>query len=283
MLDFLGASRRAVRPLVWALAAVVCCLIVSPWARGQAPEEAVPAEEADVAAEGPAEQSNEAAEASGGLWSVLAAGGPIGLVIIGLSIGAAALVIEHIMTIRASVLMPPGLSDDVQQLVTRGHLPAAHQRCQQQPSFLAFVLAAGLTETDGGWPAVEKALEDATAEQSARLYRKIEYLSVIGNIAPMLGLLGTVIGMIFAFREVAATQGAARAADLAEGIYLALVTTVEGLVVAIPSLAAFAVFRNRVDHLSAEVAYVAQHVFTPIKRGRAKGGASAPVPPPVGG
>ena len=142
----------------------------------------------------------------------------------------------------------------------------ADQRCQMQPSFLSFVLGAGLAEVDGGWPAVEKAMEDATAEQSARLFRKIEYLSVIGNIAPMLGLLGTVIGMIFAFREVADTQGAARAADLAEGIYLALVTTVEGLIVAIPSLAAFAVFRNRVDQLVAEVAYAAQHVIAPLKR-----------------
>jgi biopolymer transport protein ExbB len=120
-------------------------------------------------------------------------------------------------------------------------------------------------------------MEDATAEQSARLFRKIEYLSVIGNIAPMLGLLGTVIGMIVAFRQVAATQGAARAADLAEGIYLALVTTVEGLIVAIPALGAFAVFRNRVDQLVAEVAYVAQHVFAPLKRGRA----AAPPPAPA--
>ena len=99
--------------------------------------------------------------------------------------------------------------------------------------------------------------------------------------------------MVFAFREVANTQGAARAADLAEGIYLALVTTVEGLIVAIPSLAAFAVFRNRVDHLVAEVTYVAQHVFSPLKRGRAAGPPRAvampkapprgPSPPPVGG
>jgi biopolymer transport protein ExbB len=117
------------------------------------------------------------------------------------------------------------------------------------------------------------------ADQSARLFRKIEYLSVIGNIAPMLGLLGTVIGMIFAFREVANTQGAARAADLAEGIYLALVTTVEGLIVAIPALAVFAVFRSRVDQLVAETSYAAQHVFAPLKRGRTPAPGVGPAPP----
>jgi len=214
---------------------------------------------------------------------ILAAGGPVGLVIMVLSIAAVALVVEHVMTIRAAVLMPPGLGDEVRELLASGKLARAEQRCRMEPSFLAHVLGAGLAEIEGGWPAVEKAAEDATAEQSARLFRKIEYLSLIGGIAPMLGLLGTVIGMILAFRQVADTQGAARAADLAEGIYLALVTTVEGLIVAIPSLAAFAVFRNRVDHLVAEVTYVAQHVFTPLKRSRSAVPPMAPPPPRVGG
>ena len=96
--------------------------------------------------------------------------------------------------------------------------------------------------------------------------RRIEYLSVIGNIAPMVGLLGTVTGMIFAFQQVAATRGAAGAGDLAEGIYQALVTTVGGLVVAIPALAIYAVCRNRVDSLVAEVAHQSQHALAPIKR-----------------
>ena len=104
------------------------------------------------------------------------------------------------------------------------------------------------------------------SERSARLFRKIEYLSVIGNIAPMVGLLGTVTGMIFAFQQVATTQGAAGAGDLAEGIYQALVTTVGGLIVAIPSLGAFAIFRNRVDHLVAEASYVVQHTIAPVKQ-----------------
>lgn len=220
-----------------------------------------------------------------GVWGILSAGGPVGVLIMLLSVAAVALVIEHIMTIREPVLMPPGLGDEVRALLAEGKLAPAQLRCRREPSFLSFVIEAGLAEADGGWPAVEKAMEDAAADQSARLFRKIEYLSVIGNIAPMLGLLGTVIGMIIAFREVASTQGAARAADLAQGIYLALVTTVEGLIVAIPSLAAFAVFRNRVDQLVAEAAYVTQHVFAPLKRARAvqrSQTSTPPAPPPVG-
>jgi biopolymer transport protein ExbB len=225
-----------------------------------------------------------------GFLEIVFAGGLVGdtimWLLLALSLTAAYLVFEHVMTLRRKELMPPGLADDVRLLVSEGRVPEAEKLCRETPSFLSFVLLHGLAEVDGGWPAIEKALEDATAEQAARLFRKIEYLSVIGNIAPMLGLLGTVTGMIGAFQTVAATQGTAGAGDLAKGIYEALVTTVGGLVIAIPALGAFAIFRNRVDQFVAEAAYLAQHVFTPIKRRRAKwreGAPAVPTPPPLKG
>lgn len=212
--------------------------------------------------------------------NILLAGGLVGYVIMFLSVAAVALAIEHALTIRAGVLIPAGLSDRVAELLAANQLTAAEQQCKLHPSFLASVLHAGLSEADGGWEATEKAMEDAAADQAARLFRKIEYLSVIANLAPMLGLLGTVIGMVVAFREVAITQGAARAADLAEGIYLALVTTVEGLVVAIPCLAVYAFFRSRVDQLVAEASQAATHATAPLRRRR---GARPPAPPRVEG
>lgn len=227
--------------------------------------------------------TQEPAQGQAGFWELIMASGWVGFVIIFLSIGAVALVIEHLMTIRAAVLIPPGLAEQVRDLLAAGRVAQAQEACRQQPSLLAYVLEAGLAELDGGWSAIEKALEDALAEQSARLFRKIEYLSVIGGLAPMLGLLGTVIGMVMAFREVAATQGAARAADLAQGIYLALVTTVEGLIVAIPALAAFAVFRSRLDQMVATAARVAEHVFLPLKRRRVTQPRQPAPPPPPGG
>lgn len=230
----------------------------------------------------------EAAEetASAGLLQILFAGfaGTLfTLLMLGLSVAAVALVMEHLLTIRAKVLLPPDLADSVRQNLQAGRVADALNICQAQPSLLSSILYAGLSEVENGWTEVEKAMEEALAEQSARLLRKIEYLSLIGNIAPMLGLLGTAIGMIAAFREVADTQGAANAGDLAEGIYLALVTTVEGLIIAIPSMAAFAIFRNRVDQLVAEAAYAAQHAVAPVKRKlmvAAKG--NPPRPPKVG-
>lgn len=205
-----------------------------------------------------------------GFLDVVLAGGATGIAIVlllaGLSMVALALVVEHLLTIRRTVLAPDGLAERIAQQLAEGNLQAAAQACDQQPSLLARTVRAGLIEAEAGWPAAEKAMEDAAAEGSARLARKIEYLALIGNIAPMVGLLGTVVGMIFAFQEVANTQGAARAAELASGIYQALVTTVGGLTVAIPSLAAFAVFRNRVEGLVAETAHQATLATRPLKR-----------------
>ncbi len=234
--------------------------------------------------------SAEAETSPQGFFSIIFSGGLIGVLIVlllfALSLTAAYLVFEHIMTLRRDEIMPQGLGDRVRESLSAGRVAEADQACRQQPSFLSFVLLNGLAELDGGWAAVEKALEDATAEQSARLFRKIEYLSVIGNIAPMVGLLGTVTGMIIAFQQVASTQGSAGAADLAEGIYQALITTVGGLIVAIPCLGAFAIFRNRVDQLVAEAAYVALHAFAPLKRrrsGKPQSSHAAPPPPPAEG
>jgi biopolymer transport protein ExbB len=216
-------------------------------------------------------------------FTIVFSGGPLGiaimLVLIGLSLTAAALAFDNVLIVRRGQIIPPGLSDDVRRLVSEGQIPQASAACRQQPSFLASVILHGLAETGGGWAEIEKAMEDATAEQAARLFRRIEYLSVIGNIAPMVGLLGTVTGMLLAFKQVADTEGSAGAAQLADGIYQALVTTVVGLMIAIPALGAFALLRSRVDQLVAEAAGAALHALSPLKKHRGEA-AAVPAPPP---
>ncbi len=217
-------------------------------------------------------------------WQIVFSGGPLGIanmvVLIGLSITALALAMDDLRIVRKGRIVPEGLSEEVRERVAAGELGQARSVCRAYPSFLAAVILHGLSEAEGGWAEVEKAMEDATAEQAARLFRRIEYLSVIGNIAPMVGLLGTVTGMLLAFKQVADTEGNAGAAQLADGIYQALVTTVAGLIIAIPSLGAFALFRSRVDQLVAEAAYAALHALSPLKQRGTAPLASAPVPPP---
>ncbi|MCH1495987.1 MAG: MotA/TolQ/ExbB proton channel family protein [Rubripirellula sp.] len=206
----------------------------------------------------------------GSLTDIILSGGIPGifilLVLVALSVGAAYLLFDQVMTLRRGELIPDGVSETVRQALLTGRVAEADTACRRTPSVLSVVLLSGLSEIEFGWNQVEKAVEDSLFQQSSRLMRKVEYLSVIGNIAPMVGLLGTVTGMIFAFQQVATTRGAAGAGDLAEGIYQALVTTVGGLIVAIPSLAIYAVCRNRVDSMIAEIAYQSQVALAPIKR-----------------
>lgn len=222
-------------------------------------------------------------------WQLVTSGGWPGVallsVLLVLSLAALALAVEQLVTLRTARLAPVGLSDRLRKLLEAGDLDGARRQCADG-GMLGSVVGAALSEAEElsaaatpAWPAVEKAMEDAAEAEAARLLRRIDYLAVIGNLAPMVGLLGTVVGMIFAFREVAATQGAATAGELASGIYQALVTTVGGLLVAIPSLGAFAVLRNRVDAIAADVTAQAEHATKPLKRALSAGPTPRMQPP----
>jgi biopolymer transport protein ExbB len=221
---------------------------------------------------------------------LLRAGGVVGYVTIGLSIVMVAMIVEQLLTTRRNALIPRGLAEETHRLIAGGKYREAEALALEHPSFLGFLLSTGLKEVDLGHDAVEKAMEDAAVEQSARLLRKVEYLTVIGAVAPMLGLLGTVWGMIQAFAEFAERANPSPA-DFAPSISVALVTTFFGLVVAVPAITAFAFFRNRVDELAAEAAITAGQVMTPLKRAliskprpaaaRPAGEAARPSVPPV--
>ena len=108
-------------------------------------------------------------------------------------------------------------------------------------------------------------MQDAAGERTSRLYRKIEWLNLLGNVAPMLGLLGTVWGMIVAFGEIEAKGGKANPEDLAGGIMVALVSTFAGLVVAIPALAGYGIFRSRIEQMAMEASLVAEELLANFK------------------
>ena len=128
-------------------------------------------------------------------------GGAIGYIIVVLSIVKLALVFEHLLTIRRNTLMPTGMAEYIQKLIQQGQFKVAENRCRASPSLLGHLPGAALPEIDLGYSAVEKAMADTAAQQSARLMRKIEYLSIISTVAPMLGQMGTVWGMIPAFMD----------------------------------------------------------------------------------
>jgi biopolymer transport protein ExbB len=216
-------------------------------------------------------------------WSLLWFGaGWFGFLILVLlvlcSVAALAFIIDAFLCLRRGVLMPPGLADDVRTALQQADLSAAEQACHGRPSFLATVLLVGLGEARHGYEASQKAMEDAAQDQNARLHRRLDALNLVSSVAPMLGLLGTVWGMVVAFQRVAETHGRADPGQLAGGIYQALYTTVIGLVIAIPGLVCYGWLRNRLDGLSAECSQLADRALAPLRRARVVRRPAEPLP-----
>jgi biopolymer transport protein ExbB len=198
------------------------------------------------------------AEAGGSsLGDVIVGGGFIGYFIILLSIVSLALAIEHFVSIRRDKLVPPELIDEVEALFEEEEYQEALELCESEPNFLTNVLSAGLPKINAGFDAMEKAMDEVAEEETIKLHQKIGWLSLIGNIAPMLGLFGTVYGMIGAFNAIVTMGAAVTPADMAGGISTALITTLFGLFVAMPSLFFFFLFRNRVIKVSLELSAIA--------------------------
>jgi len=192
-------------------------------------------------------------------------GGYIAFGLIALSIVTVALTIEHCMSIRRATIIPPDAARRTEALIADKKYVDAIKFTAEDPSMIGYVLHSCLGEASNGFSAMERALEDALEERSARLFRKIEYVNIIGNVAPMIGLLGTVMGMILLFAEIHAADTFPGARIVADRIAIALITTFWGLAVAIPALSIYAIFRNRIDVLTAECALAAEHIVAVFK------------------
>ncbi len=161
--------------------------------------------------------------------------------------------------------------DELEQLIVQGEINKAIEFCRQSKNYslATEVILAGLQRyksSEFGFAEYRSAVEEAGEDQTGQLYRRTEVLNVIGAIAPMLGLTGTVLGMIEAFTTIASLEGMARPQELAGGIGQALITTLLGLVVAIPTMVAFSFFRNKIDSLVAEAGKRIERVMMPLGR-----------------
>ncbi len=206
-------------------------------------------------------------------------GGPIAFGLIALSIVTVALTIEHALTIRRATLVSPESLREASSLIEKKQYVEAIRFTAEDPSMISYVLHAGLTDAPNGFGSMERAIEDALDERSARLFRKIEYVNIIGAVSPMIGLFGTVVGMIMLFAQIHAEDAFPGARIVADKISIALITTFWGLAVAIPAISVYAVFRNRIDVLTAECAIAAEHVLRAFKPGATSQDAADPALP----
>jgi biopolymer transport protein ExbB len=207
-----------------------------------------------------AAQQAESTDKGMSILGLVKASGVVGYVIIALSVVALAMVIENVLSLRRDKLAPPELIDEVQSLFDEGRYQEAMELCEAENNFFARICSAGISKIGHSFDTVQAALQEMGDEETVKLHQKIGWLSVIGNTAPMLGLFGTVQGMIQSFQKIATTVNPSPAA-LAEGIYVALLTTLFGLMVAIPVIAAFAFVRNRLVISVIEIGAIAEDLF----------------------
>ena len=203
-----------------------------------------------------------AAEQEGeSLLKLISYGGGIGYFTILLNFIGIGLAIEHFINIRRDVVMPPEVLQQVEEMFEDGEYEEAMAICESQPNYFTRVCGAGIAKIGHSFPVVEKAMEEMGDEESIKLHQKVGWLALIANVAPMMGLLGTVGGMVEAFNEIAASSGGANPAQLASGISKALLTTMFGLIVALPVTAAFAFIRNRMVRNIIEVGAIVEDLF----------------------
>jgi biopolymer transport protein ExbB len=158
--------------------------------------------------------------------------------------------------VRKSRIMPPQLLNDLNNLLQQRQVSQAHQVCLAQNNPLASVIAAAVVKANFdapmfNKPAMEAAAAEALAAEEAKLGIWVNYLNVCAQIAPMLGLFGTVVGMIEAFNQLAA--GKAEPSDLAGGIGVAMTTTAGGLLVAIPAMCLYFFFRGQLTSIMTDL------------------------------
>ena len=196
-----------------------------------------------------------------------------------LSVIGLTLILQGFIRNRESVFMPPATTETIRAMIQNKQFKELMDFTEADPSFISQSLNPALKRAPS-FSAMKEAMETAVGEQTAQRFRGIEYLNIIGNLGPLLGLLGTVLGMILAFRAMNSAGGNASPAQLAGGIATALMHTFLGLALAVPCLACFGVLRTIVDKLTVRGALVAEELLLMIKPAEAR---QQPAGMPAGG
>ena len=255
------------RFLLAIVVALLCGVFVANWASVMAQDEP----------EGGGEPAAAAAPATGGeapvqpvkgesvLTMVIKYSGPPGWLIILLSFVAIYLIARYGYYLRRSEMLPRELIVALEDDLDAYRVREAVEKCSLSDTIVARVIRAGLVQIRSGYEAMADAMQEEGEAESVRLHQQVGWLSIIGAVAPMLGLTGTVLGMMGAFGIIAASAAAPSAKELAEKIQLALVTTAEGLVVAVPVLLAYAAYRNKVTTTMLEIGVIASALIDRFK------------------
>ncbi len=184
------------------------------------------------------------------MWDFMQKGGPIMWPILLCSVVAFAIVIERLLKLRQEQIDTKSFMEQIAKSLKRNKIMEALDLCDRTGGPIAAILKAGILKHDRGRNEIREAIEDASIHEVPRLERNLPVLATVAHVAPLLGLLGTVTGLVSAFQVIetkATALNPVNPGDLAGGIWEALLTTVFGLVVAIPTYVAYNYLVSRVD------------------------------------
>jgi biopolymer transport protein ExbB len=174
------------------------------------------------------------------------------IVFLAISFAFVAIMVMIFMQLRRAAMIPPGLADAFEAHVNAKQFQEAFELVKADDSYLGHQLAAGMGKLQSGYAAAIESMQDTAADDTMKLEHKVSYVALIGALAPMFGLLGTVDGMVASFMVIARSTTAPKPKDLAMGISMALITTLVGLWLAIPAIGFFAMFKNWLQRLTAD-------------------------------
>jgi biopolymer transport protein ExbB len=229
--------------------------------RAQAAEEELGAEPAPAPAAAPA-GTTPGAQQSYLAWMYRSLGIFYSVIFLGLSFTLVALVVMNLLAARRETILPVALVEGFEAHLNEKRYQEAYEMAKNDESFLGQVLSAGLAKLSAGYQEAVEAMQEVGEEENMKLEHRLSYMALIGTISPMVGLLGTVQGMIRSFTVIANSPVTPKPSDLAEGISTALFTTLLGLFIAIPAIAIYNILRNRVARLVLEVGIVSEGLMS---------------------
>lgn len=243
----------------WGAAAFSAITFVAPAAvQAQDEETATQTEEEAAADSASAEKEKQKNLLT---WFLGALGWDYTTAFLAISFWFVALLVMCILMLRRDTICPPQLAELMEAHLNEKRYQEAFDLAKSDDSFLGMVLAAGMAKLQSGYGKVVEAMQEVGADEGMKMEQKLGHIALIGTISPMVGLLGTVHGMVISFMEIAVSEATPSPSKLAGGISTALITTLVGLVLAIPAVAAFSFLRNRMNRMMLEASMIAGNLM----------------------
>jgi biopolymer transport protein ExbB len=198
---------------------------------------------------------------------VTSGGWIVWFILLPMSFATVYLAVLYGLTIRQKILTPAGIGDEIGKMAMALSVKELVDTLQKQDDLVSTAIADAIKKGKDDWFRLREAFFESVQDRATRLLRTIEWINLIGNVSPMVGLFGTVVGMIELFGEIVTAGGQPQPVQLAHGISVALVTTFWGLLIAIPALSIYGIFRNRIEAIANEAISQGEDALIKIRTG----------------